>query len=97
MDANTLAALTDLKALAQETQTALHEQGERFDVIMKLLEQLIDLLRPKSAEGDITLEDLLAHLIKQAGEQIAIARDTLEAVRTLRTLLPEEIAAALKG
>ncbi len=98
MDDEIQQRLGRIEASGNETATALHAQGELLQTAVRQLAEIVDLLTPKEGSRDgVPLDELLAHMIRQNAEQLALAHRLVEAVNRLEQNLPRQVAEAVGG
>jgi len=91
-------ALGRIEAKADDIAAAVKVQNDQLRITNARLDELVTLLTPKENDpGEPTLGDLLAHLIALGGEQIALARKTVDLLIDMRQDLPEDTVHAAEA
>ncbi|WOJ91750.1 hypothetical protein RZS28_18655 (plasmid) [Methylocapsa polymorpha] len=90
--------LARIEAKADEIAAAVRDQNDQLRITNARLDELVTLLTPKESDpGEPTLGDLLAHLIALGGEQLTLARKTVDLLIDMRQDLPEDTVRAAEA
>ena len=81
---------------AHENESVRNEQTALLRTVLERLEHIIELLTPKESSRDgVPLDELLAHLIRQGAEHLALTKKLLESVNRLELSLPLDVVRAM--
>ena len=83
-------AIARIEITTSATAASMQEQTEELRRVNGRLDEIAALLRPKDVDPDKpTLGDLLAHLVAQGKEQLALARQSIQLLKRVEHRLPE--------
>jgi len=98
MNDHTKDPLDRIEAKADEIAAAVRDQNDQLRITNTRLDELVALLTPKENNpGEPTLGDLLAHLIALGGEQLTLARKTVDLLVAMRQDLPDDTVRAAEA
>jgi hypothetical protein len=79
-----------------ENESLRNEQTALLRTVLERLEHIIELLTPKEGSRDgVPLDELLAHLIRQGAEHLALTKKLVESVNRLELSLPLDVVRAM--
>jgi len=79
-----------------ENESVLNDQSALLRTVLGRLDHIIELLTPKEGSRDgVPLDELLAHLIRQGADYLALTRKLLESVNRLERSLPLDVVRAM--
>ena len=79
-----------------ENESVLNEQTALLRTVLERLEHIIELLTPKEGSRDgVPLDELLAYLIRQGTEHLALTKKLVESVNRFELSLPLDVVRAM--
>ena len=92
METDIRAGIARIEQATHDNAAAVQAQGELLRTAIARLDQIVELLSPKDVDGGVSLDELLAHLIKQMGEQLELIRSLVQAVARIEEKQPDAVA-----
>lgn len=92
METDLTKGIARIEQATHDNAAAVQAQGELLRTAIARLDQIIELLSPQDGDGGVSLDELLAHLIKQMGEQLELIRSLVQAVARIEAKQPAAVA-----